>query len=104
MQHSKHTNRFGNQQYDRYSVAKTKRKNANPDAPRERKYDLNYQFDQQLSNLYTAIQKYQMKAQPTIDNATTVISNQILKPVWYAGRRIHQVIHKLLMLLMELII
>jgi hypothetical protein len=46
MQHNKHTNRFGNQQYDRYSVAKTKSKNVNPNAPRERKYDLNFNFDQ----------------------------------------------------------
>jgi hypothetical protein len=57
MQHSKHTNRFGNPQYDRYSVAKTKSKNINLNAPRERKYDLNFNFDQQIANLYPAIQK-----------------------------------------------
>jgi hypothetical protein len=31
-----------------------------------------------------------MSSQPTIDNSTTVISNQILRPVWYASRRVHQ--------------
>jgi hypothetical protein len=36
MEHKKHQNRFGNQQYDPYSVAKTKSKNINPNAPRER--------------------------------------------------------------------
>jgi hypothetical protein len=90
MQHSKHTNRFGHQQYDRYSVAKTKSKTLNPNAPRERKYNLNFNFDQQTAGLYPAIQKYQMKSQPTIDNATTVISNEILRPVWYSARRVHQ--------------
>jgi hypothetical protein len=66
-QHSKHSNRSGHQQYDRYSVAKTKSKNVNPNAHRERKYDLNFNFHQQIANLYPAIQKYQMKAQPTIE-------------------------------------
>jgi hypothetical protein len=90
MQPSKHTLRFGNQQNDRYSVSKIKNKILNQNAPRQRVYNLNYQFDQGVTNLYPAIQKYQMKAQPTTDNATTVISNEILRPVWYTARRVHQ--------------
>jgi hypothetical protein len=31
-----------------------------------------------------------MKAKPPIDNAATVISNEILRPGWYIARRIHQ--------------
>jgi hypothetical protein len=90
MQHSKHTNRFGNQQYDRYFAAKTKNQSINPNAHRERKYDLNYQFDPKIASLFPAIQKYQMSSQSQIDNATTIISKEILRPVWNAARRIHQ--------------
>jgi hypothetical protein len=90
MENRKHQNRFGNQQYDRYSVAKTKSKVVNESAPRERAYNLNYQFDQQIANNYPAIQKYQMKAQPQMENASTVISSLILRPVWYAAKRLHQ--------------
>jgi hypothetical protein len=36
MQYKQHTNRFGHQQYDRYSVAKTKNKNIKSNVPRER--------------------------------------------------------------------
>jgi hypothetical protein len=31
-----------------------------------------------------------MKIQPQTDNATTVISNEILRPIWYAARRIQK--------------
>jgi hypothetical protein len=31
-----------------------------------------------------------MKAQPQVDNATTVVSNLILRPVWNVAKRIHQ--------------
>jgi hypothetical protein len=36
----------------------------NNNAPRQRAYELNYQFDQGLANLYPTIQKYQLKANP----------------------------------------
>jgi hypothetical protein len=31
-----------------------------------------------------------MKSYPSIDNATTVISNENLRPVWYTSRLVHQ--------------
>ena len=82
MEGKQHTNRFGNPQYDRYSVANTKDKIVNENAPRERLYNLKYKFDQQLANNYPVIQKYQMKSQPQIENASTIISSLILRPVW----------------------
>jgi hypothetical protein len=62
MKQKKYQNKFGNQQYDRYSIAKTTNKIRNPNAPRERVYFLHYQFDPKVDNLYLAVQKYQMKA------------------------------------------
>jgi hypothetical protein len=90
MKQMRYQSRFGNQQYDKYSVVKTRNKVWSPDASRQRIYNVNYQFDPQVANLYPAIQKYQMRAQSQIDNTTTVIANEILRRVWYGARQIHQ--------------
>jgi hypothetical protein len=57
-------NRFGNQQYDRPSKSKIISKHINPNNPRERSSNLKYDVNQNLTNLYPAIQKYQQKSQP----------------------------------------
>jgi hypothetical protein len=84
--HSKYQTKYGNQQYDSYSVAKTKNKIQNPDTSYQRAYNVNYQFDQNVANLYPTIQKYQMKQESQTDNATIVISNEILRAIWYVAR------------------
>jgi hypothetical protein len=90
MKNKKHKDKSGKDQYDRYSAAQTKSKIINPNAPRERAYKLNLEFAPQQGNFYPAIQKYLKKAQPQVDNATTVISNEILRPVWRIARQLHQ--------------
>jgi flagellar hook-basal body complex protein FliE len=83
-------NRFGNQQYDRFSKSKAMTKHFNPSNPREMSSTLKYDFTQNLANLYPSIQKYQQKSQPQMVNATTIISNEILRPVWYAAKQLHE--------------
>jgi hypothetical protein len=90
MEGKQHQNRWGSQEYDRYSTAKTKNRIFKLDAPRERAYKLNYDFPQQLSDFYPALQKYQKKAQTQIDNATNVILSDVLRPVWNATRQAHR--------------
>jgi hypothetical protein len=91
-QNFKQTNeKTGKESYIKYSSKNMKSKNLNPQNPKERKYGLNLNFTDELTNQYPSIKKYKKYAIPHSDNATTVISNEIIKNVWKKAKYVHKV-------------